>query len=86
MRQHAFNHSQQLRMGQTTRSQGIYTEDLLMPKGRMTSLCKGSMERHNSVCSEANHVRLPEPLKLVFRKSWRILTPGSIAALEEHRH
>jgi hypothetical protein len=29
MRQHAFNHSQQLRMGQTTRSQGIsFTHDM----------------------------------------------------------
>jgi hypothetical protein len=30
MRQHAFNDSQQLRMGQTTRSQGIYADYSIM--------------------------------------------------------
>jgi hypothetical protein len=54
MRQHAFNHSQQLRMGQTTRSQGIsFTHEMW---ARIEARCREPEVRPEPVLPDAGRV------------------------------
>jgi hypothetical protein len=86
MRQHAFNHSQQLRMGQTTRSQGIsFTHEMWDRIGARHRALKVGRSQYFQMLAEWDLLFLPDIHAHKADGKWHFYPePGRSPAEGEH--